>query len=87
MHLPADEAFQKFTDITREIFSELNEDNSEEETEFISKKQVALMTDMSEKSVENYTEQGIYIAYRAGRTIRYKKSEVIAAWKKVTHTL
>lgn len=54
----------------------------EQEAEYISKMDVARMLSCSTKTVERRTEKRIFIAYKTGGLIRYKKSEILEALKR-----
>ncbi len=88
IQLTKEELHAKISESVREATKEaLNQTQGNEETQFISRKQVARLTDMSVRSVDEYTQQGKYIAYRLGHTIRYKRTEVIAAWQIIKHAI
>lgn len=52
-------------------------------TEFLTRKQVAEVLGLCLATVDNWTKQGRLIVHRNGKTVRYKKSEVLAAMETI----
>ena len=50
--------------------------NDRDETEIITKKDAARFLKVTEKTIEEWTKQGVIPAYRIGYRVRYKKSEL-----------
>jgi excisionase family DNA binding protein len=54
---------------------------SEESTVLLTRRQTCELLDISLQTLDNWTKEGRFKKYRTGRTVRYKRKEVLAAFK------
>ncbi len=54
------------------------------ETEFITRKETCQILGVSLPTLNSFTKQGIIIGYRISSRVRYKKSEILEAFTKIS---
>jgi excisionase family DNA binding protein len=63
-------------------FSKANHnDDTDKSTEVLTRRQTCELLNISLQTLDNWTREGRFKKYRTGRTVRYKKKEVLAAFK------
>ena len=84
-HNPFDEIFKRL-DILQKLVLDMKEQSSTKTDfadfpDFLSRKQAAAMVGVALTSIDRYANEGLLTKHRNGKLVRFKKSEVLKAFK------
>jgi len=68
----------------REEIQKISVPTPQPQTEFITRKETCEILGISLPTLNSFTKQGIIIGYRISSRVRYKKSEILEAFTKIS---
>lgn len=79
MTLPIQEIADAVAEQLTQVINQLNQNNREKDEGYLTREEVSKLIKLSPPTLNEYTKRGLIKAYKIGKRVLYKKSEIDAS--------